>query len=231
MTKTTEIDADLQRFYDLMAHLAERNGTRRLFECHGRMDWPTRGVYFFFENGETRPDGTPRVVRVGTHAVSEGSRTTLWNRLSQHRGTMSGGGNHRGSIFRLHVGGALLDSGRVAMTTDTWGQGSNAPKEVRSAEATVEQAVSAYIGAMPLTWVDIDDEPSKHSKRAMIEQNALGLLSAAIIAGMESPSSGWLGHQCRHSAVRSSGLWNVKHIQGQYDPRFLDEFASIIGGQ
>ncbi len=49
-----------------------------------------------------------RVVRVGTHAVTTTSRTTLWNRLSQHRGVAkTGGGNHRGSIFRLIVGTAL----------------------------------------------------------------------------------------------------------------------------
>ncbi len=226
-----ELDAHLTRFYELIADLVDRNGTRRLIDCHGRMDWPMRGVYFFFEDGETRLDGSPRVVRVGTHAVSEGSRTTLWNRLSQHRGTTSGGGNHRGSIFRLHVGGALLDTRRVALVSDSWGQGSNAPKEVRRTENAVEQAVSEYIGAMPFTWIDIDDESSKHSKRAIIEQNSLGLISAAINAGIESPSSDWLGHHCRHAAVRSSGMWNVKHIHGQYDPRFLDEFASIIGGQ
>jgi len=34
--------------------------------------------------------------------------TTLWARLSQHRGSAkSGGGNHRCSIFRLLVGRAL----------------------------------------------------------------------------------------------------------------------------
>ena len=71
------------------------------------MDWPKRGVYFFFKPGETRRDGTPRVVRVGTHALKTGSGTSLWDRLSKHRGNLAGrspgAGNHRGSIFRLHV--------------------------------------------------------------------------------------------------------------------------------
>ena len=74
------------------------------------MDWPRRGVYFFFEPGESRSlSGTgSRIVRLGTHALANGSRSTLWQRLSQHRGNAKGdGGNHRGSIFRLLVGVAL----------------------------------------------------------------------------------------------------------------------------
>ena len=79
---------DLRRFYELIDRLESYHcGKKRLADCHGRMDWPNRGVYFFFEPGEIRSDsGTGlRVVRVGTHALIEGSRTTLWNRLSQHR--------------------------------------------------------------------------------------------------------------------------------------------------
>lgn len=79
--------------------------------CRGRMQWPARGVYFFHETGENRSDTGegPRVVRVGTHALKEGGSTTLWGRLSAHRGQLrSGGSNQRGSIFRLIVGTALI---------------------------------------------------------------------------------------------------------------------------
>ena len=39
---------------------------------------------------------------------SQGSTSTLPGRLRQHRGvTSSGGGNHRGSVFRQHVGRCL----------------------------------------------------------------------------------------------------------------------------
>ena len=80
------------------------------------MSWPRRGVYFFFENGEPR-SGTgagPRVVRVGAHGLKNGARSTLWGRLSQHRGSSrSGLGNHRGSIFRLLVGVALANRNNI----------------------------------------------------------------------------------------------------------------------
>src|SRR5579862_1245890 len=99
--------ADVIQFYELLARLEhEHGGRRRLSDCHGRMEWPRRGVYFFFEPGENRTDtgNGPRVVRVGTHALNAGSGTSLWGRLSHHRGAArSGGGNHRASIFRLLI--------------------------------------------------------------------------------------------------------------------------------
>jgi len=101
MTRRTDLD----RFYRLLDDLARRvGGPRKLKNCTGYMDWPDRGVYVFLEPGETR-DGSDqrRVTRIGTHAVSAGSGTTLWDRLKQHYGTGSGssdhphGGNHRAS--------------------------------------------------------------------------------------------------------------------------------------
>ena len=98
---------DIRRCYEILESLEKRvGGKRTLANCTGHMGWPDRGVYFFFEPGEMRTtSGTGmRVVRVGTHALKDGSRTTLWNRLRQHQGTLKiGGGNHRGSKFRHHV--------------------------------------------------------------------------------------------------------------------------------
>ncbi len=46
------------------------------------------GVYVFFADGEQREAGGPRIVRLEIRtAVSVGANTTLWNRLSAHRGT------------------------------------------------------------------------------------------------------------------------------------------------
>ena len=57
---------------------------------NGRMNWPQRGMHFFFEPGETRTHSGKgaRVVRVGTHAPTSTSQTTLWRWLSQHQGTL-----------------------------------------------------------------------------------------------------------------------------------------------
>jgi hypothetical protein len=103
--------ADLVRFYEILLSLEHTLGGKRILaDCDRRMVWPDRGVYFVFEPSEARSDtgNGPRVVRVGTHALKAGSGTSLWQRLSQHRGiTSTGGGNHRGSIFRLLVGSAI----------------------------------------------------------------------------------------------------------------------------
>ena len=96
---------DLVRFYAILDDVERKIGGRRvLSECTGKMDWPQRGVYFFMEEDEYRTHSGSglRIVRVGTHALTGTSKTTLWKRLSQHKGqARSGGGNHRGSIFRL----------------------------------------------------------------------------------------------------------------------------------
>ncbi len=191
------------------------------------MQWPQQGVYFFFEPGEMRPDGTtPRVVRVGTHAVSKGSKTTLWKRLSQHRGTAkSGAGNHRGSIFRLHVGNALLQRGDIEQSVGrTWGQGSSADREVKEHEMPAERAVTDRIGQMPLLWVRAEDDAGTSSVRATIERNSIALLSMMGSGGStaDAPSAGWLGRYCPNDAVRKSGLWNVNHVHDGFDPAYLD---------
>jgi hypothetical protein len=52
---------DLDRFYSLLRQLETAlGGTRMLADCHGRLGWPQRGVYFFFEPGEFRRNGAPR---------------------------------------------------------------------------------------------------------------------------------------------------------------------------
>jgi hypothetical protein len=231
---------DLDRLYGLLAELGDRpGGYKHLRDCNGRMSWPKRGVYFIFEDGELREDGhTPRVVRVGTHAVSARSRTTLWNRLSQHRGTAAalGGGNHRGSIFRLHVGAALLASqpGQFTTARPTWGRGITADRITRSAELDLEQVVSRYIGAMPFLWVAVDDEPSRTSERHVIEANTIALLSNAprprdpARAPVDRASRGWLGRQAAREEIRLSGLWNVGFVRDGYDRTALDILATRI---
>ncbi|MBY6153943.1 hypothetical protein KUV47_12030 [Vannielia litorea] len=222
---------DLQRFYELMAELDSCiEGKHLLRDCHGRMNWPLRGVYFFFEDGEVRGQSGngPRVVRVGTHALKSGSRTSLWKRLSQHKGVaLSGGGNHRGSIFRLIVGTALLE--RDGLTSESWdNRKSTAPREMRLAEQQIEQLVSGVIGAMPFLWLDVGDDPGAESERGIIERGSIALLSNWRKEPIDPPSSSWLGNYCNRERIRSSGLWNSNHVDEAYDPNFLDILESRV---
>lgn len=201
---TSKRIADLQDFYALLGVLAESvGGARSLADCSGRFGWPRRGVYFFMEDGEGRSDSGagPRIVRVGTHALKEGSGTKLWTRLSQHRGrAASGGGNHRGSIFRLIVGTAVM--ARHGHECSTWGNGYNAPADIRAGEVALEREVSKVIGAMPFLWIAIDDEPGAASLRGYVERNAIALLSNFGKEPLDPPSSGWLGHACNRERVK-----------------------------
>ena len=221
----------LKQFYSLLDVLEERiSGVRRLSECSGQMSWPGRDIYFFREPGETRTDSGdgPRIVRVGTHALTTTSKTTLWNRLSQHKGSArSGGGNHRGSIFRLIVGTALIK--RDALEYPSWdNRKGSAPREVREREYSLEEAVSEVIGDMPFLWLAIEDEPGPDSLRGYIERNSISLLSNCDKHPIDPPSRSWLGHHCDREKVRSSGLWNSNHVEESYDPAFLDTLATLV---
>ena len=225
---------DIDRFYLLLARLEERcGGKRRLADCDRKMNWPSRGVYFFFEEGEFRSDGaTQRVVRVGTHALRQ-SNATLWNRLSQHRGTvggaMPGGGNHRGSVFRLHVGTSLLASGHWPDSIRaSWALGSSASGDVRRNEYPLELAVSQHIGAMPLLWLEVNDPPGPTSDRGVIERGAIALLSAAKRSAIDLPSSDWIGSNADRDLISESGLWNVNHLRDEAEVNFLEIFEDHL---
>lgn len=223
--------SDLDAFYALLDDLEARiGGHRRLGECHGRMAWPQRGVYFFFESGEHRDtDSSPqRVVRVGTHALVSRSRTTLWKRLRQHRGTSNPlGGNHRGSIFRLLIGEAILNSD-TSLKVESWGRGASATRELRDLEREHEVRVSDYIGDMTLLFLEVPDEPGPDSARGVIERNSIALLSGYREPTPDRASTSWLGNQSGRERVRRSGLWNNNHLDEIYDPEFLNLFDNLL---
>ena len=232
--------ADTRRFYELLGRLQNRvGGPRRLVDCTGRMDWPRRGLYFFCEAGEERSGSGVglRVVRIGTHGLAAGSRSTLWGRLSQHRGTSRGSGNHRGSIFRLLVGIALARQQGITLPP-SWGVGGDPGAaarrlgldraDVKSAEADLEMHVSRDIGDMPFLWLGIEDEPGPASQRGLIERNVIALLSGYREPAPDPPSTDWLGHLSDRERVRRSGLWNNNHVDEDYDSSFLEVFARRI---
>jgi len=220
----------LARFYSILNQLERKiGGSRKLADCSGYLDWPSRGIYFFMEDSEVRSDtgNGLRVVRVGTHALKAGANTTLWTRLSQHRGvTKTGGGNHRDSIFRLIVGTAL--SAKSSQDFPSWGKESTASAEVRAGEINLECMVSHVIGQMPFIWVPIEDEPGPNSERGYIERNSISLLSNYNNLPLDPPSKKWLGHFCDRERVRKSGLWNSNHVDEPYDPAFLDQLEQLV---
>ncbi|MDZ5810358.1 hypothetical protein U4E84_03190 [Halorubrum sp. AD140] len=227
--------SDLDRLYDLLDGLEDNvGGKQRLKNCTGFMNWPDRGVYFFFAESETRNSTDQlRLTRIGTHAVSTGSGTSLWNRLRTHRGANRGtyedGGNHRGSVFRKRVGEAMIERNGLHDEYPHWGEGSSAGRERRLAELEHERRVSEFLRDLPFLWIDVDDEPSPQSDRAYIERNAIALVSNYRKDSLDSRSNDWLGRDSPRSEISDSGLWNINHVSEQYEAAFLDRLTDAVG--
>jgi hypothetical protein len=220
----------LSRFYSILDRLENNiGGARKLADCSGRMDWPKRGVYFFREPGENRSDTGegPRIVRVGSHALRLKSQTKLWTRLSQHRGRPSaGGGNHRGSIFRLLVGVAVAL--RNGYDYPTWGEKKASRSRVKECEHALECEVSRVIGEFPFLWIAVEDEAGPGSMRGRIERNSIALLSNFNKPALDPPSQYWLGRCCDREKVKAAGLWNSNHVDENYDAAFLDDLERLV---
>lgn len=226
-------EAALRQQATRFSHLLHRlwlvqSGGRRFRNADGRQHWPTKGLYFILEPDHGLGGGKmPRIVRVGTHAVSKGSKTSLWDRLSTHRGTLAGGGSHRSSIFRLHVGRAAMAEEPALFWPETWSQGQSAPAAVRAGEVALEHRVSEIIGELSVLWLDVDDEAGPTSERAYLERNAIGLLSRM---GLLTPGvrSSWLGRQSPDWRIAASGLWNLNHLFLRPDDDFLDRLERAV---
>src|SRR5690606_29076931 len=205
--------SDLDRLYRILEDLAQRiGGPYRLDDPRVRRLVPTRGVYFFFEPGEFREDGqTPRVVRVGPHAVSTGSRTSRWQRLAARRGRTGGrppgGGTHRGPLFRPHVATAPITRAPASAAGALSGAKQRAAyPALREAEPQVEQMLSQHRRSMRWRWVAVDGPPGPGSHRKVIEAGAVALRGNLGKEPIGPPSPNWLGRSASGPATGESGL-------------------------
>ena len=135
-----------------------------------------------------------------------------------------GSGNHRGSVFRLHVGSALIRRDGWQDAGQTWGKKTSAPPAVRAAERALERAVSDHLGRMQVTWVAVED---RH-RRGALERGLIALLSNLDRPTIDAPSPTWLGHHAAHPRVRGSGLWNVDHVERAPQRDVLDLLAQTL---
>lgn len=217
MTTSASRLEGITRFYSILEALEGKvGGRRKLAECSKASGWPKRGVYFFMEHGEVRSDSGDglRIVRVGSHSTQRGgSRTSLWNRLSQHRS-----GRVSGSVFRNLVGRALYNGGHTT-------------------KRAAEVEISSVICLMPFLWLDVDvvgDVAAGVDLRNYVEQNAIRLLSNYRRELSDPPSDEWLGNQCTdtkgnaNSKVIGSGLWNQRHVDEKPAPDFLDKLDELV---
>ena len=214
---------DTSRFYELLDELDHQvGGPRRLRNCTADSGWPVYGVYFFFEDGESRTAGRcPRVVRVGTT-----TSRTLWDRLAKHRGrqaseactfALAAGPRRAHSVFRRHLGTAIITRDHPDWPPEVLDDWYDPSYRHQPLEEQIEREVSQYVGVMPFLWLDVPDR----TERQVIEAGAIALLSERTGA-VDQRSPDWLGQHAFKSEIRKSGLWNVQHTNSPCVPRFLD---------
>jgi hypothetical protein len=169
---------------------------------------PLNGIYFFFEDGEScEKDGAKleRIVRVGTHREQGNFRRRIWYHYN---------GNKNGSVFRKHLGGALIArddpsdkrlSQWLAQDTPTYPE--------------IEELVSRILrNRFHFRYVIVDDP----DERLQLEECLI-----ATLAGCQSckPSSNWLGRYAKDEKIRLSGLWNSQHVDSMLPSRDSDWFS------
>lgn len=164
---------------------------------------PENGIYLFYESGETvELDGRiiNRIVRVGTHNKDGRFRT----RIRQHYGNRSSlKGNKNASVFRKHVGGAIIRRMNPAdPRMPEW------LKSMGKSDPRVEEAVSTELRSW-FTFVcfRVDDA----GERLSLEE---GLISLIANAPLGSQSGGWLGNYSASEIIRRTGLWNTQKVEG-----------------
>ena len=152
------------------------------------------GVYLMFEDGEETPVG-PRVVRIGISRAG-GLAKRLRKHYADHRGS---------SVFRRHVGLALLARDGATQTEIARWRDRLQPMPAREAEVT--EYIETHFS---LCCIAVDD----YAERCGLETWLVGSLSAWPV----SPASpGWLGHY-RGGKIANSGLWNVHGVLAAGSP-------------
>jgi hypothetical protein len=221
----------LDQVYGVIGRLSKKVGLKCLRDLL-ESDMPESGVYLFFDQSERRLKDLSqlRIIRVGTHGVAAGSKASLRNRMRTHFGTTSGEGNHRSSVFRLHVGRSMINA-KYSADIASWGS-TTADKNVLVSERSLEQAVSAYLGNLSALLISVPGQSDKNNDRAYVEQNLIALLSNAL-KPLDPPSHSWLGLHSAKPVIRKSGIWNVNHVEQPVDRRFLeilDFYVSLTVG-
>lgn len=170
------------------------------------------GIYLFFETGQVLLcDGKPlpRIVRVGTHLFDG----RLADRLANHFTS-----NRHGSIFRKHLGNAIINSDSTSAGL-LHGWLTKGEKPLPSVEERVSRALQEDFSYVCLPVPGAVD-------RKRIERGLIGLLASFY---RQSEVEAWRGSQARTKTGAhrlQAGLWNVLHLKEK--PLTNDDFELLI---
>jgi len=168
--------------------------------CEPTKDLPQKGIYFFYEQGEIcSHTDKPRIVRVGIH----GQKATLRTRLRQHYRL-----NREGSVFRKHLGTALLKKkGTPDDEIIEWKDGRKSPRwnNFKATEDEVDRILPSRF-FFKVVAVEDGEERKKPEEK---------LIASLAACPQCRPSKGWLGQYAWSEKIRKSGLWNSNHVDSE----------------
>lgn len=151
------------------------------------------GIYFFYEKGEKcHFDGSDhdRIGRVGTHRTDGAFGSRIKNHYS---------GNKNSSVFRKHIGSALILKHKLNFDLNQW------VKQDTPTFDEVELMVSKYIqDNFYFRYIIVETK----QKRLELEERLIATLCNANLR----PSDNWLGRFAYADKIKASGLWNIQHV-------------------
>ena len=176
---------------------------------------PHDGVYFFYEVGEVcSHTNKSRIVRVGIH----GERATLRKRLRQHYRL-----NREGSVFRKHLGTALLKKKGFSDDQITeWRRGRKSQRwnDFRDTEDEISQLLCSKFFFRVIAVGSADE-------RKVLEEK---LIASLVVCSECKPSTGWLGRLAWSKKIRGSGLWNSNYVdsENKMDAEDLERLRQLV---
>jgi hypothetical protein len=180
---------------------------------------PRNGIYFFYEEGERQHESRPRIVRVGTHRDGN-----FRSRIAEHfvlnerkmRFTQDQSAPHDRSIFRKHIGRALLNKTGdsylsvwdLHFTTPAGRAASRHLRDINK-EVAIESEITRILReTFSFRFIEIAEEIQRMGTEGL-ERALIGTLASCPSCG---PSDTWLGNHSPSIKIRESGLWLIQHL-------------------
>jgi hypothetical protein len=183
---------------------------------------PANGIYFFYEKGEccNHEERKPRIVRVGTHRDGNFQSRIAEHFLFDERKmafTQDQTAPHERSIFRKHIGRALLNrAGDTYLTvwemdfTTRDSREKNRHLRDICKEVEVEREVTRILREnFSFKFIEVADQTHRMGGEGL-ERALIGTLASC---GRCGPSAEWLGSYSPKPQIRESGLWLIQHLR------------------
>ena len=167
--------------------------------CKGKptLALPRDGICFWYEEGEIREGQGLRITRVGANRAPGCLHDSVKNHYELNR---------EGSIFRKHLGGALMArDGEAASEIKEWGKARRSERFNDQKFHQYEARVTVEVKRGTYRVLNVDNA---HERRQLKEK----LIAIFSHCNHCRPSKEWLGNHAYRNKIRQSGLWNVRHV-------------------